>query len=83
MDKLPAGTLVDYHGSLTHMHGRYEVTEISAMDYQRARIGDEAFDAHYTEGFAYNLWPVGVPRKFGNRHLSLLFVRPSSITVIT
>lgn len=82
MDKLPIGTLVDYHGSVTYMHGQYEVEDYSDMEFQRAQLGDK-FKQYYPDGFAYHLWPVGVPKQFRNRYCALYFVRPESVTVVS
>ena len=83
MDKLPIGTIVDYHGSLTYMHGQYEVDGYSDLSSKRSRYGDGLVDEHYSHGFAYNLWPRGVPKKFGNRDQAIYFARPESVTVVS
>lgn len=83
MNKLPIGTIVDYHGSLTYMHGQYEVEGYSDLDQKRAWYGADEVNAHYPHGFAYNLWSVGVPKKFGFRDQSILDVRPESVTVVS
>lgn len=82
MDKLEVGTKVRYHGSIDYMHGEYEIIGVVDPDYHRAVKGDAVVDAYYPGDEAYDLWPVGVPRKFGNRDRSLSFVRRASITVL-
>lgn len=75
------GALVEYHGSDTARHGRYRIEEVN----DPIRLGDvpdEEFAEAYPEGKAYVLWPEGVPRKFGLRHLSMVNVRPASITLV-
>lgn len=74
MEPYPVGTIVDYHGSLDYMHGLYEIERIGTP-----RPGREA---DYEDGAGYVLWPVGVPKKFGNREESLYFVRRQSITPV-
>jgi hypothetical protein len=44
--------------------------------------GDYDLTEVYPDGVAYTLWPEDVPRKFGNRGQSVLWVRRTSFTVI-
>lgn len=39
-------------------------------------------DVHYPDGVAYILWPLGVPKKFGNRDQSMMRVRRRSFRII-
>lgn len=84
-DNTPAvftvGALVDYHGSKVEMHGRYRIDEV-VEPMQLPGVSDAEMERAYPGGRAYILWPDGVPHKFGLRHLSVLNVRPVSITVI-
>jgi hypothetical protein len=77
-DPVPVGTTVEYFGSLSP--GRYTVTahtEPTAHPFQP----QEALEGAYPDGVAYELWPVGVPHKLGNIHLSANFVRRTSFRV--
>lgn len=70
-EPLPVGTVVDYFGS--HAHGRYEITATaSGMNVQMI----------YPDGKMYDLWPAGVPRKFGLRHLAVYNVRRTSLRIV-
>lgn len=85
MTAIPVGALVDYHGGITHMHGRYEVVGHSDMEARAMQVGltSEEMDLHYPDGVGYELWPVGVEKRFGNRDQSLHFVRPVSVTEVS
>lgn len=74
------GTLVDYFGS--QEHGRYKIVEVhdpSDHPYQKLTEGD--IKRFYSDGVAYDLWPVGVPRKFGNRDQGVYYVRRTSFRI--
>jgi hypothetical protein len=75
------GTKVRYSGSIESYHGEYEVTGYSDLSLRRD-LPPEVIDEHWPDGIAYELWPIGVPRKFGNRHLSLHCVRRKNLSVI-
>lgn len=81
---LPLETLVEYHGSLTGMHGRYRVsryeTPVDANDY--SPLPPDRVAEYYSDGVAYALWPDGLPWRWGERDRELNNVRRSSITVI-
>ena len=42
-------------------------------------VGD--MNAYYPDGVAYDLWPLGVPRRFGNRDQGVYYVRRTSFRV--
>lgn len=78
------GTVVRYHGSLTHMHRVYRITGHSSPKLYRpdlAQYTDEQVAEWYPDNTAYMMWPVGVaeddPR---NRGKYLTSVRRQSIT---
>ena len=71
MTPIPIGTIVDYHGS--HTHGRYVVT-----GHENPRAGVPDPEVNYPDGVAYQIWPEGVPHKFGLRHLAVYQVRRAS-----
>lgn len=81
LERIPVGTVVRYHGSLKSLHGEYTVTAHSNFEdhayYRRSEIR-----AYYPDDEAYDLWPVGVPMKFGNRDKAIYFCRRASITVV-
>ena len=91
-DPVPVGTAVEYFGSLSP--GRYTITahkDPMAHPYRNAELvqgaahpcqDDEALKDVYPDGVAYELWPVGVSRKFGNSHLSVNFVRRTSFRLL-
>lgn len=64
------GTQVQYHGSQTDMHGKYIV-----LAHQFVPTSE-----YYPDGVAYELWPAGLPVKFGLRHNALYRVRRESIS---
>jgi hypothetical protein len=87
MEPYPVGTHVKYHGSLDDYHGVvYEITDHHDIRVSRpdivAHYSAEFIDEKFPDGCGYSLWPVGVDKKFGYRHLSLNSVRRSSITPI-
>lgn len=81
MEFIPVGTLVRYNGSIESMRGEYTVVAHSDLDsspyYQQPEIRE-----HYPNDEAYDIWPVGVPVKYGNRGQAIFFVRRQSITVV-
>lgn len=78
---LEVGALVEYHGSEVEMHGRYRIDEI-CEPIRLPGVSEAAMERAYPGGKAYVLWPEGFPRKFGFRHMSVLNVRPESITLV-
>lgn len=66
----PIGTLVDYHGSVKYMHGRYRIT-----NKEPDRTGRENY---YPDGVMYSLWA----RKQSFSEHSLYNVSRSSITLV-
>jgi hypothetical protein len=79
--KVPVGTRVRYHGSVRHLRGEYEVIGYSDLS-TRHDLPEEAIAEHWPDGIAYELWPVGVEFKFGNRDQAVYFVRRASFTVL-
>ena len=73
------GSVVEYFGSLTS--GRYTVTG-HRNPTEHPFQPQELLKGAYPDGVAYELWPVGVPHKFGNHHLSANFVRRTSFRVV-
>lgn len=89
MEPYPIGTRVEYHGSLKHKHGVYEITEHWGLDQLkhmrpdiRGHYTDEQIAAKYPDYTAYVMWEVGAVRKFGNRDKQLHAVRRESITPV-
>lgn len=74
------GTVVRYHGS-SGAPGLYEVLDHRPVPDADKVPGDPA--EHYPDGVSYDLWPVGVVHRFGNRHLAVYQVRRRSFTVNT
>lgn len=81
-DKLPVGTKVRYHGSITFMHGEYTVIGYTDPDFLVLRVGNAPVENYYPGSVGYELWPVGVPRKFCERDRALHCVRRESITPV-
>lgn len=79
--KVPVGTKVRYHGSVDYLHGEYEVEGYCEVS-ERGDLTPEQVTEHWPDGVSYELWPVGMPRKFGLRENALYFVRRSSFTVL-
>jgi hypothetical protein len=79
-ERLPLGTLVEYTGS--HRNGRYVIRAYSDLS-ERKDLPPEAVAEGYPDGIAYDLWPPGVPVKFGNRDQAVYFVRPANVTAVT
>lgn len=78
---LEVGTLVDYRGSHGAAYGPYRIEKVDTP-VQLPGVTDEEFAEAYPEGIAYMLWPEGVPHKWGLRYLSIVNVRPSSVTAV-
>lgn len=72
---LAVGTLVDYHGSVEYMRGRYRITNVRTAKDLLPRM-------QFSDGVVYSLWKEGVPEKFGLREHSLSFVRRDSFTPV-
>jgi hypothetical protein len=75
------GALVEYHGSKTEMHGRYRIDRVTSPT-RLPGVSETEMARAYPGDQAYILWPEGVPHKFGLRHLSVLNVRPASMTLV-
>lgn len=74
---VPVGTVVEYRGR------RYKVIEHQdPQDHPYRDRLPSPLTPHYPDGVAYTLWPVGVPRKFGNRHCMKAWVRRTSFRVV-
>lgn len=85
MEPYPVDTVVQYHGSLKHLHREYRIT--SHRDVRESRpdlsmYGDEQIAEWYPDGTAYMLWPTGVEASKANHHLYLTSVRRDSITPV-
>lgn len=78
-DKVPVGTRVQYHGT-AQPHGEYIVRGYNDLS-ERRDLPAEEIEKHWPDGISYELWPVGVPVKFGNRERSACFVRRASFDV--
>lgn len=72
---VPVGTVVAYEGR------RYTVEEHGDPENHPWPPPGTDFTVAYPDGTAYVLWPVGVARKFGNRHLSRVWVRRTSFSL--
>lgn len=71
---VPVGTVVEYSGS--QQHGTYEITaHAEPMNIPEGHDKQEFF----ADGVAYEIWPVGVERRFGNRDRAVYNVRRKSI----
>lgn len=76
MEPYGIGIKVRYHGSHADRHGVYEI-----VGHRDNRLGVPVSEIpEYTDGVAYDLWPVGVPHKFGNYDRALYFARRDSLT---
>lgn len=76
---VPVGTLVRYHGSLRH--GLYRVTGYSDLAERRDLTAEQVREG-WPDGNAYDLWPEGVPVKFGYRDQAVYFARRTSFTPV-
>lgn len=84
MEPYKIGTVVRYRGSKEHMHGEYRVTGHGTPGRPGASevYTVEELAGYYPDGVSYDLWPVGVPHKFGERDKALYYVRRESITPV-
>jgi hypothetical protein len=82
-EPVPVGTQVFYQGSAA-APGVYEVTD-HMEPYLKPDWGMQNIPLNeiYPDGTGYGLWPVGVARKFGNSHLSVLWARRTSFRIYT
>jgi hypothetical protein len=80
-DKVPVGTRVRYHGS-AGPHGEY-IIQGHNDPAGRTDLPPEAIAEGYPDGISYELWPPGVPVKFGNRDQAIYFVRRASFDVVS
>jgi hypothetical protein len=78
--RYPKGTIVQYHGSKSYMHGYYFVSGYYDVEVLRPDLTAEEKDKYYPDGEAYELWPLDMPFKFGNRENGLFSVRRGSFT---
>lgn len=77
---VPLGMEVYYFGS--QRHGLYEVAcHLAPEDHPDVSNARGALYESYPDGVAYELWPVGLPKKLGNRHLGVYFARRTSFRV--
>jgi hypothetical protein len=80
-EPVPIGTVVEYFGSCGS--GDYEITG-HADPLTHPYLSDQPKGyllTAYPDGVSYTIWPVGVERKFGNRHLSVTYVRRASFRI--
>lgn len=77
---VPVGAVVEYFGS--HAQGRYEITSHQHLQAHPHKEEGESWSTAYPDGVAYDIWPVGVPRRFGNRDRAVYWVRRTSFRVI-
>lgn len=78
---VPLGVLVEYNrGRVYEVVGHQLPESHPSLGFLQA-LGAE-MDETYPDGVAYSLWPVGVPKKFGNRNASYHYVRRTSFTVV-
>lgn len=78
-EPVPVGSIVNYFGSCTH--GEYTVISHAEPE-NTARVLDEDMPTYFPDGVAYELWPTGVPRRFGNRDKLVRNVRRLSFRVL-
>lgn len=75
---VPVGTVVCY--KYQDEAGTYTVLE---HDDPAQHPYHSVIDAEtYPDGVGYYLWPSNAPRKFGNRHLAIGWVRRTSFTIV-
>lgn len=74
---VPRGVVVKYHSTLYTVEDRDNPREHPYLSQMEGDISKE-----YPDGAAYYLWPVGVPKKFGNQHMAVGWVRRTSFTVV-
>lgn len=90
---LPVGTEVEYHHDYQHrvwkVTAHTDPADHRDLRYLQAKHPDAAeeleveFVENYPDGVAYSIYPVGLPRKFGFRHLDIRSVKRTSLRVIT
>lgn len=80
-ERLALGTRVCYHGSIRYLHGTYTLNAYSDLSLRTDLLAGYIAE-HWPDGTAYDLWPEGVPVKFGNRDRAVYFVRRDSFTVL-
>lgn len=77
---VPVGTIVEYFGS--QEHGTYKIDDVrDPGNHPYRRYKNSGTTPFYPDGVAYDLWPVGVTKKFGNRDRAILYVRRTSFRV--
>lgn len=76
---VPVGAIVNYTGS--QRHGRYEVIDHRDPAEHPDHLSEDELRELCPDGVAYDLWPVGLPRKFGNREQAVLHARRTSFCV--
>jgi hypothetical protein len=76
-DRVPVGARVRYHGSAGR-HGEYIIQGYNDLAGHHPKLPPEVEAEAYPDGIAYELWPVGVLMKFGNRDQAVYFVRRAS-----
>jgi hypothetical protein len=86
MEPIPVGTLVEYKGSWQQAYvvtghqapvaDLFSPREQEIMQEEGLSLADA-----YPDGVAYEIWPEGMPRKFGNRMYMVSRVRRGSLTV--
>lgn len=81
LEPLPLETLVRYDGSLEGHDGLYRVWG-HQDPINLHGCSPEELAKYFPDGVAYTLWPEGVPRKFGLRHLAPYNIRRKSLTVV-
>lgn len=81
-EPVPVGAVVAYFGSLKH--GEYTIIEHLDPAAHPTNPPDPATAAVvYPDGVAYDLWPVGMELKFGNRAYAVGYARRTSFTVVS
>lgn len=76
---IPIGEIVLYAPDDSPIAGRYKVTDWDNPQEHPMPPPGLSLEEVYPDGAAYALWPEGVPRKFGFRHLSVSWVRRTSL----
>lgn len=80
---VPVGAVIEYFGS--HAPGRYEIIEHHNDLTKHPTMGSIPAGyllTAYPDGVAYDIWPVGVPKKFGNRDRAVYWVRRTSFRIV-
>jgi hypothetical protein len=73
---VPVGAVVSYEGSYWRIVAHHD-----PQDHPDLPEGDHDLAEVYPDGVAYDLWPVSLPQKFGNRNYARYFVRRDSFYV--